>query len=145
MTPIRPPRLARAIVAVGLVAIAGSAVVAQAPPPILDMHMHARTAAHYGPPPQVICARASRMPHWDPATPLQATLDDAPCEHPLSSPLTDEEVLSETIAAMDRHNVVGVLGGPPDLVARSSSLTSSRARGSTATSRPSWTPAAAAA
>lgn len=118
MTAIRPPRLVRALVVVGVVAIAGSAVVAQVPPPILDMHMHARTASHYGPPPQVICAPASRIPHWDPATPLQATLDDAPCEHPLSSPLEDEQVLSETIAAMDRYNVIGVLGGPPDLVAR---------------------------
>ncbi len=27
--------------------------------PILDMHMHARTASHYGPPPQPMCSNRS--------------------------------------------------------------------------------------
>jgi uncharacterized protein len=90
---------------------------AQAELPILDMHMHARLASHYGPPPQRICAPVAHMPYWDPATPLHSVLDAAPCENPLVSPLTDGEVLSQTIAMMERYNMHGVLGGAPDLVA----------------------------
>jgi len=85
--------------------------------PILDMHMHARVAAHYGAPPQVLCAPVVHMPYWDPSTPLDSVLQAAPCDNPLLSPVTDGEVLSQTIAIMERHNIYGVLGGTPELVA----------------------------
>jgi uncharacterized protein len=90
---------------------------AQGELPILDMHMHARVASHYGPPPQRICAPVAHMPYWDPSTPLYSVLDALPCENPLLSPATDSEVLSETIAIMERYNMYGVLGGTPELVA----------------------------
>ncbi|MES2524579.1 MAG: amidohydrolase family protein [Gemmatimonadota bacterium] len=87
-------------------------------PPILDMHMHAREAAHYGPTGLPLCAPVERMPRWDqrwgfgeePSAP-------PPCRAPLISPATDDEVLRQTRASMERHNVYGVLGGTPELVA----------------------------
>lgn len=96
----------------------GAPALAQERLPILDMHMHARTAPHYGPPPQVICAPVREMPYWDPATPIHAALETALCEEELLSPLTEAEVLAQTLAAMERHNVIGVLGGSPELVQR---------------------------
>lgn len=89
--------------------------------PILDMHLHARTAAYYGPPPQFMCAAVERMPYWDPAQPLGAAMEaygkSAPCKDPIASPMTDADLLRQTVAIMERHNVIGVLGGQPDLVA----------------------------
>lgn len=85
--------------------------------PVLDMHMHARTAAFYGTPPQPICAPVERMPRWDQRKPMWE--DDTappPCRAPLLSPTTDAALLADTIAAMERHNVIGVLGGAPELV-----------------------------
>lgn len=86
-------------------------------PPILDMHMHARTAAFYGAPPIPICAPVERMPRWDPRAPMWQDGSPAPCSAPLMSPLTDDELLNQTVEIMERRNVVGVLGGSPELVA----------------------------
>lgn len=85
--------------------------------PILDMHMHARTAAFYGPPPVPICAPVERMPRWDQRRPMWEDGSPAPCRNPLLSPMTDAALLGDTLAAMARHNVIGVLGGSPELVA----------------------------
>jgi len=89
--------------------------------PIIDMHMHARVADHYGPPPILMCAGGENMPLWDPAEPISTIFDtdpDAPpCKNPILSVETDEDVFRQTIAAMEKYNMVGVLGGQPDLVA----------------------------
>ena len=88
------------------------------PPPILDMHMHAREAAHYGPTGLPLCAPVERMPRWDQRLPLGEDASAPPlCRAPLVSPATDAEVLRQTLASMERHNVIGVLGGAPELVA----------------------------
>ena len=85
--------------------------------PILDMHMHARTAAFYGTPPLPICAPVERMPRWDQRKPLWEDETAPPgCSSPLLSPLTDAELFEQTVATMERHNVIGVLGGEPELV-----------------------------
>ncbi|MDQ3489390.1 MAG: amidohydrolase family protein, partial [Acidobacteriota bacterium] len=83
---------------------------------ILDMHMHARTASFYGPPPLPMCAPVERMPRWDPRKPMWQDGSPPPCSDPLLSPTTDEALFRETLAAMERHNVIGVLGGSPELV-----------------------------
>ncbi|MEP6591214.1 MAG: amidohydrolase family protein [Gemmatimonadota bacterium] len=86
--------------------------------PILDMHMHARTAAHYGVTGLPLCAPVERMPRWDQRFPFgQDSTAPPPCRTPLISASTDEGVRGETVAAMKRHRVIGVLGGDPDLVA----------------------------
>ncbi len=86
---------------------------------ILDMHMHARVADHYGPPPLPICAPVDRMPVWDQSKSFLETLEKFQgCKKPVWSPKTDEEVLRQTVAVMEKHNIIGVLGGKPELVAK---------------------------
>ena len=59
--------------------------------PIIDMHMHARTAEHYGPNPGPLCAPVERMPVWDPAMPFGEALgkSDLPCKQPVQPAATD--------------------------------------------------------
>jgi uncharacterized protein len=98
----------------------GTTTAQDRPLPILDMHMHARVADHYGPPPLLMCAAGEDMPVWDPVEPIELIFEssaDAPsCKVPIWSAETDEEVMAQTIAVMKRHNIYGVLGGHPDLV-----------------------------
>lgn len=85
--------------------------------PIIDMHLHARTASFYGPPPLPICAPVERMPRWDQRRPMWEDESAPPaCSKPLMSPMTDDELLYQTVETMKRHNMVGVLGGSPELV-----------------------------
>ncbi|HET7109726.1 MAG TPA: amidohydrolase family protein [Gemmatimonadales bacterium] len=87
------------------------------PDPILDMHLHARRAAHYGATGLPLCAPVTRMPSWDQRKPFGESESPPLCSAPLVSPATDAEVLRQTLASMQRHNVIGVLGGEPNLVA----------------------------
>ncbi|MBA2330791.1 MAG: amidohydrolase [Flavisolibacter sp.] len=87
------------------------------PLPIIDMHMHARSATHYGTPPLTMCAPADEMPLWDQRKPIEDGLAGTPCKNMLWSPKTDDELLQQTIAMMNKYNIYGVLGGKPDLVA----------------------------
>lgn len=100
-----------------LLVLPGAAAQAQAKKrlPILDMHMHARTADHYGPPPLAMCAPVERMPLWDAGEMLQQF---PACKKPVWSPKTDEELMRQVIAVMERNNMIGMLGGKPDLVAK---------------------------
>lgn len=88
--------------------------------PIIDMHMHAFPADAMGPPPLAMCT-PMKSPAWDPAQPYGALFTgmakQPPCDDPVWSPETDEEVLSQTIEIMERRNIVGVLSGTPDRVA----------------------------
>ena len=86
--------------------------------PVLDMHMHARTAAHYGATGLPMCTPVERMPRWDNQSvpPLSDSTAPPPCRRPVLSPDSDSAVFRQTIAAMQRHHVFGVLGGAPDLV-----------------------------
>jgi predicted TIM-barrel fold metal-dependent hydrolase len=88
--------------------------------PIIDMHMHARTAHHYGSNPGPLCAPVEKMPTWDPARPFGETLESAapPCKKPVQPATTDADVLGQTVAVMKRYNIIGVLGGKPELVAK---------------------------
>ncbi len=109
-----------ALLLVTLVLLSVSAA-AQERLPILDMHLHAWGAAEQGPPPVGMCAPFEAFPAWDPATPYGAVfgalLKGPPCADPVWSPETDEAVMRQTIAAMERLHIVGVLSGPPDRVA----------------------------
>lgn len=79
--------------------------------------MHARLAGHYGATGIPLCAPVNRMPRWDQRRPF-GEYDDSGglCRAPLVSPATDAEVLRQTLFSMERHNVIGVLGGSPELV-----------------------------
>lgn len=96
------------------------AAVGQPRLPIIDMHMHARTAGHYGPPPQPMCAEVWSMGAWDQTKTFGDSLGSGPptCKL-LMSPATDESVLEDTLAVMKRFRMVGVLGGyDPELVGK---------------------------
>jgi predicted TIM-barrel fold metal-dependent hydrolase len=96
-----------------------SSLEAQERLPIIDMHMHARIATHYGEPPQAMCAPVERMPLWDQTEPFAEALGKSQaCKNPIWSPKTDREVMEQTIAAMKKHNIIGILGGKPELVAK---------------------------
>src|SRR5688572_5840409 len=73
--------------------------------PIIDMHMHARTAHHYGPNPGPLCAPVDKMPTWDPARPFGEVLEKSvpPCKRPVQPAKTDGEVMQQTIEIMKRH------------------------------------------
>ena len=95
---------------------------ANAAPPILDMHLHALGIADQGPPPVAVCVPFESFPAWDQRRPYQdvwlETLKKPSCANPVWSPLTDEALRADTVAAMERLNIIGVLSGPPERVAR---------------------------
>jgi predicted TIM-barrel fold metal-dependent hydrolase len=89
--------------------------------PIIDMHMHAFPADAMAPPPLAMCT-PMKSPAWDPAQPYGALFmgmaKQPPCDNPVWSPESDEEVMSQTIEIMERRNMIGVLSGTPDRVAQ---------------------------
>jgi uncharacterized protein len=85
------------------------------------MHLHAMSADQQGPPPLAMCT-PMKFPAWDPSGPYGRTFmarqKKPPCPDPVWSPETDAELMNQTIEAMNRLNIVGVLSGPePDRVA----------------------------
>lgn len=93
---------------------------AQAPQPVIDMHLHAIAADEHGAPPVPMCTPFETFPIWDPAAPLtdtlMALLADPPCPEPIWSPPTDEALMQQTIAVLERRHVFGVLSGDADRV-----------------------------
>lgn len=109
--------------AVLLVATASSTVAQSSPAAslrtdarVVDMHLHAYHADAFGPPPQYICSPMVHMGHLDPADGFDQFAP--PCENVLESPLTDDEIVRRTAAALEEHNVLAVASGPPDMVMR---------------------------
>ena len=101
----------------GLLIFVAAPVSAQAPEPILDMHLHALGANDQGPAPIPVCAPLDRFPAWDQRTPYGAVfMKPPPCDDPLWSPETDEALRDQTIAVMERLNIYGVLSGTSDRV-----------------------------
>lgn len=90
--------------------------------PIIDMHLHAWPADGQGPPPVAICAPIDPFPAWDPSTAPYGTtfmemLKKPPCRDPVWSPMTDEALMAQTIAVLNRRNIFGVLDGTAERVA----------------------------
>ena len=83
--------------------------------PIIDVHLHASAANNQGPPPVGVCTPMVPMPVWSQLRPYPEEFLDLtkkpPCADPVWSPRTDEELMNETIAAVRRLNVYGILGG----------------------------------
>ena len=92
----------------------GSAAAA-APLPVIDMHTHALAADEQGPPPMGMCTPQDEFPVWEQRAPYSETFLDRfkrpRCKDPAWSPMTDAELLRQTLAAMNRRNVYGVLSG----------------------------------
>ena len=102
------------LVAFALAAATGLS--AQSRPPIIDMHLHALPADAQGPPPLGMCSPVER-PTFDPGNESYGEVflrlfKDPPCDDPIWSPETDEGVMEETIAELERLTVIGVTSGP---------------------------------
>ena len=104
-------------------ATAENTVRAEQRKPIIDMHVHAATADSNGPPPLAFCAPyLKHLPPFDGKKPVdQYFLDfvkNPPCENPIWSPNTDEEVLNGTLLALEKYNIIAVAGGGESIVER---------------------------
>jgi len=95
-------------------------VLAANPLPVIDMHLHAGGAADQGPPPLAMCTPFETIPVWDQREPFEKVFIDRlkrpSCKDPVWSPTSDDVVMRETIAAMERRNIYGVLSGTPEMV-----------------------------
>jgi predicted TIM-barrel fold metal-dependent hydrolase len=90
--------------------------------PVIDMHLHASHADSQGPPPIFVCAPYSVWPAWDPKTGGEAygasIIKHPPCDSPLQSASTDEELMLRTLKIIQSRNVIAVTSGPPDIIAK---------------------------
>ncbi len=97
-----------------------AATLAADPLPIIDMHLHASAVDAQGPPPIAICAPYQSWPVHDArepaATYAMRFLKEPQCEKPFWSPLTDEALMKDSIAALERRNVFAVASGPIEIV-----------------------------
>jgi uncharacterized protein len=81
--------------------------------PVIDMHVHANHANFAGRVPFTLCIRNNEFPtsqtgqYWGDSL-LLATKS---CEHPLTSPTTDDEVMHKTLALFEKWNIIGVTNG----------------------------------
>jgi hypothetical protein len=94
--------------------LVGASAAAQLPP-IIDMHLHADAADDNGPPPLAICPGEPFATHdpreeWIQVFTLAAK--KPACKNPIWGPLTDEGVMRETLAILNRRNIVGLASGP---------------------------------
>ena len=89
--------------------------------PILDMHLHAMAADSQGPPPLGLCAPFEDFPPWEQRTPYSdqflSLLKNPPCPRPIWSSPSDAALRKETLAVMDRRNIIGVVSGSAERVA----------------------------
>lgn len=89
--------------------------------PILDMHLHARRADYLGSSPPPMCTPFAEMPRWDSSQPGDAGLgfdSEPPCKDPVFAATSDQQVLDDTLAVMKRRNIIGMVSGEPELMAR---------------------------
>jgi predicted TIM-barrel fold metal-dependent hydrolase len=96
------------------------ALLAQGPgKPVLDMHLHVRPAGYMGAAPPAMCVPFVIMPRWNNAKSAEEGLEFAspPCASPIAAATTDAQLLRETLEAMRRYHMVGMLSGEPDQVA----------------------------
>ncbi len=94
-----------------------SAAGADARPPIIDMHIHARRLGPIaGASP--ICAPPEGMPRWDNSKPIENGLHEPGCARPVAPATSGEQVLSGTIAIMKRLNIFALASGEPEDIAR---------------------------
>jgi len=88
-------------------------------PPIIDMHMHAWSLSEFGGESVEVCLGASgiEMHGIDPTKPFDFKAQGT-CQKPVRSPASDAAVLAETVAAMERFNIIsGVIAGDRAVVA----------------------------
>ena len=86
------------------------------PLPVIDMHLHAIPVDMNGPPPLAMCAPPLEMPIWDQSESwgeaMLTWFKNPNCENPIWSPETNEDLIQETLKALEDNNVYGVTSGP---------------------------------
>lgn len=108
-------------IAVALLVVPCAVAGAQTVEPIIDMHLHARKADYAGANPPPMCTPFPVMPRWD----LPAAIEDGltlntmpPCANPVAAAKSDEQVMNETIAVMRKRNIIGMISGEPERIAK---------------------------
>lgn len=103
-----------------LLAVAVAAASPTAKLPIIDMHLHARSAAYTGANPLPMCTPFRIMPRSDPKNGVLEGMEmnGPPCDTPVPAATSDAEVLEGTIREIDANNIFGVLSGEPAMVDR---------------------------
>lgn len=92
------------------------------PPPIIDMHLHAlQMDRHFlGPPPHKICAPFDVFPAIEAGEDYGKVFanyaDESGCKVSTTSPMTGDELMQQSIEALEKYNVYGVTSGPMELV-----------------------------
>ncbi len=85
------------------------------PLPIIDMHLHATRADSEGPPPLGLCLPITDFPVPETGQAWGATFMDwlrhPPGPNPIWSSMTDEELMHQTLAMMERRNIIAVASG----------------------------------
>jgi len=83
--------------------------------PIIDMHLHARTAKYAGDNAPPMCTPFNIMPRSDPKNGIYEGMDfnGPPCASPIKPSATDDAALRETIREIEANNIFGVVSGEP--------------------------------
>ncbi len=112
-------RLATALMLV-LVFANSSASAEESRLPIIDMHFHAVPVDSQGPPPTGLCSPFGEIPAAHSATPYAdqwlSLLKNPPCDEPVWSPMSDQELMASSLAMLEKYNIVGVTSGSEDFV-----------------------------
>ena len=109
----------RVFISVLLVCALSSWCSARERQPIIDMHLHARKGDYAGELPR-LCLPILYMPRWDNALPIdsgQATHVEPSCAHPLVGITGATQFMRETLALMERRNIIAMVSGEPDVMA----------------------------
>ncbi|MXO50881.1 amidohydrolase family protein [Erythrobacter gaetbuli] len=98
----------------------GSAEAQEAREPIIDMHLHVRSAVYAGQDPPPMCTPFEVMPRSDNRDGVYEGMDfnHQPCDKPIPAASSDEQVMRDTLAAMEKFNIYGVVSGEPGSLAR---------------------------
>ncbi len=87
---------------------------------IIDVHLHAEPIDSYGPPPVTVCAPYDEFPARDPSKPIADYVDrmfgHPDCAHKVLSSATQDALLTETVAQLEKHNMLAVVSGEEERV-----------------------------
>ncbi|MFP4004073.1 MAG: amidohydrolase family protein [Alphaproteobacteria bacterium] len=91
--------------------------------PVIDVHVHADPVQEFGPPGQSFCLPFPGLPPLDAGKAKWPDyffdmLRNPPCDNATPAAATDEELMRDTLAVLERRNVIGVVGGPVEHVAK---------------------------
>jgi len=102
----------------GLAASAKAQDATKRPPPIIDMHLHALPAVGWPGGPSFFCP-GQDFAAYDPSTKWDPNHMWAACPNPIYPVTSDEELLKQIVAVMDRYNIVlAATSGPLEYVRR---------------------------